>query len=102
MKVVPINGSADDKQEIHVHVETETLAQSIASDLSTVAILGGPILINELTIQSSALSFFYGIMLFFFVVARALKEANKNIIRGKTVDDVCAKLRVKLQQENFN
>lgn len=99
--VVPIKNNDDEKQEITLVVTTESFWHSVGRDLSTVVIWGGPIVINELTIKSGFVSFLLGMCLFIYIASRLVREVKKRVIRGKTVDDVVAKLRVKLQQEDF-
>jgi hypothetical protein len=81
-----------------VIVTTETLKQSVMNDVCTVAIVGVPLFVNEMTLQSSFINFVFLMMLAVFGLCHChMIKPNRRVIRG-TEAEIMAKLPAILQQ----
>jgi len=83
--------------DIVIYVSKQTLGESILGDVASALTLGGPVLLNELTLQSTTLNFLFGAIALLVVFARAITLADKTRIRGKTADEIVAKVRKRLE-----
>ena len=84
--------------EITIYVSKQTLGKSIADDIATAITVGGPIVLNELTLQSTTLNFLFGFVSLLIILGRVIQMANQTRVRGTTTEEVIAKVQKRLDQ----
>lgn len=91
---------SEKNQRIVVYIRAETLKQSIANDISSITLLTGLVWLNEITVQSSALSFLFGLVGIMFIINWSMSTSGgRNYISGNDPDDVANRVKEYLKSE---
>jgi|SRR5882672_2603811 len=96
-----MNEEKDEKKptEIKLFVtQKETWLKSVRNDVTTILLLTGLIWVNEATLYSAVLNFFFGIMGLGMLIGWGWSGLNRDVIKGTDVEEIITKLRKRLSE----